>query len=156
MGSKREFGNNSLKSPKIGKLNINTLIIPQGLWIHEKNQSSKISCYCPFKKYQGIDQSECRVSWLSQANHIRCTFSYLFGLGSVGGGMKEEETQASHAAHAQRSWDGEGVGGRANFLHRFPALCPLWPKSEVVYLKGQSHEIFGTWFFPPNNSSWSH
>jgi len=47
--SKKEFTNNSLKSPKILKLNINTLIIPQGLSIHEKNQSSKISCYCPFK-----------------------------------------------------------------------------------------------------------
>ena len=30
---------NSLKSPKIVKLNIDTLIIPQGLFIHEKNQS---------------------------------------------------------------------------------------------------------------------
>jgi len=38
-----------LKWPKIGKLNIGTLIIPQGLSINEKNQSSKISCYCPFK-----------------------------------------------------------------------------------------------------------
>jgi hypothetical protein len=26
-----EFGNESLKSPKMGKLNIDTLIIPQGL-----------------------------------------------------------------------------------------------------------------------------
>jgi len=38
--SKTEFTNNSLKSPKIVKLNIDTLIIPQGLSIHEKNQSS--------------------------------------------------------------------------------------------------------------------
>ena len=30
---------------------MDTLIIPQGLLIHEKNQSSKISCYCPFKSY---------------------------------------------------------------------------------------------------------
>ena len=29
--SKMEFGNESLKSPKMGKLNIDTLIIPQGL-----------------------------------------------------------------------------------------------------------------------------
>ena len=36
-GSKTEFTNNSLNSPKIGKLNIDTLIIPQGLSIHEKN-----------------------------------------------------------------------------------------------------------------------
>ena len=46
--SKTEFTNDSLNSPKIEKLNIDTLIIPQGLSIHEKNQSSKISCYCPF------------------------------------------------------------------------------------------------------------
>ena len=39
-----------MNSPKIGKLNIDTLIISQGLLIHEKNQSSKISCYCPFKQ----------------------------------------------------------------------------------------------------------
>jgi len=29
--SRMEFANNSLKSPKMGKLNIDTLIIPQGL-----------------------------------------------------------------------------------------------------------------------------
>ena len=39
--SKTEFANNSLKSPKIGKLNIDTLIIPQGLLIHEKTQTIK-------------------------------------------------------------------------------------------------------------------
>ena len=48
--SKTEF-NNSLNSPKIVKLNIDTLIIPQGLSIHEKNPSSKISCYCPFNSF---------------------------------------------------------------------------------------------------------
>ena len=48
--SKMEFANNSLKSPKIGKLNFDTLIIPQGLFIHEKNPDKKISCYCPFKR----------------------------------------------------------------------------------------------------------
>ena len=26
----------------------------------------------------------------------------------------------------------------------------------ITSLKGQSHEIFCTWFFPPNSSSWSH
>ena len=36
VGSKTEFTNNSLKTPKIGKLNIDTLITPQGLLIHEK------------------------------------------------------------------------------------------------------------------------
>ena len=46
---KTEFANNSLNSPKIGKLNIDPLIIPQGLSINEKNQSTKISCYSPFK-----------------------------------------------------------------------------------------------------------
>ena len=50
--SKTEFANNSLNSPKFGKLNIDTLIIPQGLLINIKNQSSKISCYCPFKLYE--------------------------------------------------------------------------------------------------------
>ena len=48
-GSKTEFTNNSLKTPKIGKLNIDTLITPQGLMILEKNPDQKISCYCPFK-----------------------------------------------------------------------------------------------------------
>ena len=47
--SKTEFTNNSLNLPKIEKLNIDNLFIPQGLSNHEKNQSSKISCYCPFK-----------------------------------------------------------------------------------------------------------
>ena len=49
-GSKMEFTNNSLKSPKIGKLNIDSLIIPQGLLIHEKNPDQKISCHCPFNQ----------------------------------------------------------------------------------------------------------
>jgi len=47
-GSKTEFTNNSLKTPKIGKLNIDTLITPQGLMIHEKNPDQKISCLCTF------------------------------------------------------------------------------------------------------------
>ena len=47
--SKTEFANNSLKSPKNEKLNIDTLIIPQGLLISEKKPDQKISCYCPFK-----------------------------------------------------------------------------------------------------------
>ena len=56
--SKTEFTNNSLKSPKIVKLNIDTLIIPQGLLIHEKNQCSKISCYCPFKEIKKLIENE--------------------------------------------------------------------------------------------------
>ena len=40
-GSKTEFTNNSLNSQKIGKLNIDTLIIPQGLCILEKTQTKK-------------------------------------------------------------------------------------------------------------------
>ena len=52
--SKTEFTNNSLNSPKIEKMNIDTLIIPQGLSIHEKNPDQKISCYCPFKAMVGI------------------------------------------------------------------------------------------------------
>jgi len=39
--SETEFANNSLKSPKIRKLNIDTLIIPQGLLLHEKTQTKK-------------------------------------------------------------------------------------------------------------------
>ena len=54
-GSKTEFTNNSLNSPKIGKLNIDTLIIPQGLLIHEKNQTKKIAYYCPFKGTVALD-----------------------------------------------------------------------------------------------------
>ena len=38
-----------MKTQKIGKLNIDTLITPQGLMIHEKKPDQKISCYCPFK-----------------------------------------------------------------------------------------------------------
>jgi len=48
-GSKMEFTNNSLNSQKIGKLNIDTSIIPQGLSIHEKYPDQKILCYCTFK-----------------------------------------------------------------------------------------------------------
>ena len=39
--SKTEFANNSLNSPKIGKLNIDTLIIPQGVSTNEKNRVQK-------------------------------------------------------------------------------------------------------------------
>ena len=49
MGSKTEFTNNSLKSPKIGKLNIDTLIKPQGLLIHEKTQTKKSPATVPLK-----------------------------------------------------------------------------------------------------------
>ena len=42
-GSKTEFTNNSLKRPKIGKLNIDALIASQGLLIHEKNPDQKMA-----------------------------------------------------------------------------------------------------------------
>ena len=48
-----EFANNSLKSPKIGKLNIDTLIIPQGLLIHEKNQTKKSHATVPLNGLNG-------------------------------------------------------------------------------------------------------
>ena len=48
-GSKTEFTNNSLKTPKIGKLNIDTLIIPQGLLIHEKKPDKKSHATVPLK-----------------------------------------------------------------------------------------------------------
>ena len=41
-GSKTEFTNNSLKTPKIGKLNIDTLITPQGLMIHKKTRPKNL------------------------------------------------------------------------------------------------------------------
>ena len=53
-GSKTEFTNNSLNSPnspKIGKLNIDTLIIPQGLSIHEKTQTKKSHATVPLSSY---------------------------------------------------------------------------------------------------------
>ena len=37
-----KIANNPLKSPKIGKPNVYTLIIPQGLLIHEKKPDQKI------------------------------------------------------------------------------------------------------------------
>jgi len=43
-----------MKSPKIGKVNIDTLIIPQGLLIHEKIDQ-KISLYCPFEGNLALD-----------------------------------------------------------------------------------------------------
>ena len=46
-GSKTEFTNNSLKTPKIGKLNIDTLVTPQGLMIHEKTQTKKSHATVP-------------------------------------------------------------------------------------------------------------
>jgi len=54
--SKTEFTNNSLKSPKIGKLNFDILIIPQALWINEKYQRSKILCYCPFNTWYDLSK----------------------------------------------------------------------------------------------------
>ena len=46
-GSKTEFTNSSLKLPKNKKLNIDTLIIPQGLSIHEKNRVQKYHATVP-------------------------------------------------------------------------------------------------------------
>ena len=55
-GSKTEFTNNSMKSPKIGKLNIDTLITPQGLLIHEKTQTQNSHANVPllYRYIQGI------------------------------------------------------------------------------------------------------
>ena len=44
-GSKTEFANNSLKSPKIGKL-------PQGLLIHEKTRIQKSHATVPLRGYK--------------------------------------------------------------------------------------------------------
>jgi len=52
-GSKTEFTNNSLKAPKIGKLNIDTLITPQGLLIHEKTQTKKSHATVPLRRQCG-------------------------------------------------------------------------------------------------------
>jgi len=49
--SKTEFTNNSLKSPKNEKLNIDTLIIPQGQSIHEKTRVQKSHANVPLKQY---------------------------------------------------------------------------------------------------------
>ena len=65
-GSKMKFANNLLNLPKIGKLNNETLIIPQGLLIHEKNQSSKISCYCPFKIF------------IKYVYNVHCTYYHMY------------------------------------------------------------------------------
>ena len=48
--SKTEFANNSSKSPKIGKLNIDTLIIPQGLLIHATTQTKKSHATAPLSR----------------------------------------------------------------------------------------------------------
>jgi hypothetical protein len=45
-----EFANNSLKSPKIRKLNIDTPITPQGPSIHEKNQTKKSHATVPLNQ----------------------------------------------------------------------------------------------------------
>ena len=50
--SKTEFANNSLKSPKIGKLNIDTLIID--LLIHEKTQTKKSHATVPLSHLFGL------------------------------------------------------------------------------------------------------
>ena len=49
-GSRMEFTNNSLKTPKIIKLNIDTLITPQGLMIHEKTQTKKSYATVPLRR----------------------------------------------------------------------------------------------------------
>ena len=71
-GSKTEFTNNSLNSPKIGKLNIDTKIIPQGLLIHEKTQTKKSHatvplnwCYSP------------RISHLCSKRHLHIMLTAL-------------------------------------------------------------------------------
>ena len=65
VGSKTGFTNNSLKTPKIGKLNIDTLITPQGLLIHEeKNQTKKSHATVPLK---GQFNRICDLSFLHQA-----------------------------------------------------------------------------------------
>ena len=46
-GSKTEFTNNLLKTPKMGKLKIDTLITPKGLLINEKNQTKKSHATVP-------------------------------------------------------------------------------------------------------------
>ena len=51
VGSKTEFTNNSLNSQKIGKLNIETLIIPQVLSIHEKTQTKKSHATVPLSMH---------------------------------------------------------------------------------------------------------
>jgi len=49
-----------LKSPKIRKLNIDTLIIPQGLLIHEKKQTKKSHATVPLKEvaviFENVDE----------------------------------------------------------------------------------------------------
>ena len=80
-----EFANNSLNSPKIRKLNIDTLIIPQGLLIHEKNQSSKISCNCPFNFtfFLGIGVTLTFIEvlyymwWQSITSNVLATWKFL-------------------------------------------------------------------------------
>ena len=49
-GSKTEFTNSSLKTQKIGKLNIDTLITPQVLMIHEKNPDQQAHATVPLKR----------------------------------------------------------------------------------------------------------
>jgi len=53
-GSKTDFTNNSQKTPKIGKLNIDTLITPQGLMIHEKIQTKKSHATVPLTTFSNI------------------------------------------------------------------------------------------------------
>ena len=65
--SKTEFAYNSLKSQKIGKLNIDTLIIPQDLLIHEKNPDQKISCYCPFKYHLWVDLHNSYINFSAES-----------------------------------------------------------------------------------------
>ncbi len=48
--SKLEFANNSANSPNNGKSYFYSSFISQGLSIHGKKRSSKISCYSPFNK----------------------------------------------------------------------------------------------------------
>ena len=61
--SKSEFANNSLNSPKIWET---------VLGCESKKQSSKISCYCPFK-----EKCRCAVLWVVSRNNDICMVWYL-------------------------------------------------------------------------------
>ena len=56
-GSKTEFTNDSLNSPKIRKLNIDTLIISQGLLIHEKTRVQKFHATVPLSAFSTSSKS---------------------------------------------------------------------------------------------------
>jgi len=78
MGSKTEFANKSLNLPKIRKLNIDPLIISQGLLIHEKTRVEKSHATVPLiLMRQPLAYFSLLSGWLTQKYYTMTPTEYF-------------------------------------------------------------------------------